>query len=70
MSEYHEKPPLGVTPFWQVSMKRIKEVSEAIERYSGNCMTTEIDQIEAWGQEIVDLCGLIKKYQRNGGKDA
>lgn len=33
MSEYI-KPPIGVSPHWYIYNKRIKELSEAITRYS------------------------------------
>ena len=31
----YEKPPIGVSPYWYVQQRRIKDLSEAITRYAG-----------------------------------
>jgi len=30
----YEKPPIGVSPYWYVQQRRIKDLSEAIIRYA------------------------------------
>ena len=62
MSEFI-KPPIGVSPHWYIHNKRIKEISEAITRYSDFIMRyvnikDERDYYKAiakWADEIKSL---------------
>ena len=65
MNEYI-KPPIGVSPHWYIHNKRIKELSEAITRYSDFIMRyvnvkDERDcykSIAKWADEIKKLAEI------------
>ena len=65
MSEFI-KPPIGVSPHWYIHNKRIKELSEAITRYSDFIMRyanikDERDYYKAiakWADEIKKLAEI------------
>lgn len=52
MSEFI-KPPLGVSPHWYIHNKRIKELSEAITRYSDFIMRYQNVQDERHYYELI-----------------
>ena len=52
MSEFI-KPPLGVSPHWYIHNKRIKELSEAITRYSDFIMLYQNIQDERHYYELI-----------------
>ena len=52
MSEFI-KPPLGVSPHWYIHNKRIKELSEAITRYSDFIMRYQNVQDERNYYELI-----------------
>ena len=57
MSTEDKKHPLGVAPAYIVHGNRIKELCEAIERYSDNLTAAENRAlITKWADEIIALC--------------
>lgn len=65
-NEYNElsnyrKPPLGVKPFNIVAGERIKELAEAIARYTDNMLQDKyISSIKKWTEEIQELCNMVE----------
>ena len=53
-----DKPPLGARPFGFVLGERIKELGEAIARYSEYCVKNA-NNIKLWAEEIEELCNAI-----------
>ena len=56
-----QKPPQGVAPFYVSAEARIRELAQAIDRYTEAGLTT---CIEAWAREIVEQCKLIEALRR------
>jgi len=60
----HE-PPIGVKPAWFVIPERIKELSDAISRYSehDNIMSDKqvCETMKKWSIEIIGHCDTIEK---------
>ena len=56
-----EKPPLGVAPYYIPAEARIKELAQAIERYTDTGLTA---CIETWAREIIEQCKLIETLRR------
>lgn len=52
-----KKPPLGARPCFVLADERIKELSEAITRYSG---TGEYKIMKKWAKEIVMQCDIAE----------
>lgn len=60
MNEYI-KPPIGVSPHWYIHNKRIKELSEAITRYSDFIMRyTNVQDERKYYEFIAKLAAEIK----------
>ena len=60
MNEYI-KPPIGVSPHWYIHNKRIKELSEAITRYSDFIMRyTNVQDERKHYEFIAKLAAEIK----------
>lgn len=62
-----QKPPLGAGPSWYVLPKRIKELSDAIGRYT-ECERMTKDKkvtglIKEWATEIIRHCETIDRIQ-------
>ena len=54
-----EKPPIGVMPSWVFYEKRIKELGEAISRYS-NVNPNNLKQVRKWSMELYALTALCE----------
>ena len=61
----HEKPPLGVMPAWLLYKTRIKDLAEAIARYSEFDSPNSIKQITKWGEELYSLIHLYDYLERS-----
>lgn len=61
MSDY-TKPPLGATPAYISSGRRIKELAEAISRASEEANNYP-GHIEMWAHEIMDHVDIIRNYE-------
>ena len=60
-----DKPPIGVRPSWFALPHRIKELADAISRYTEHkrmCTSKEATQlIREWATEIIGMCDTIDK---------
>lgn len=54
-----KKPPLGCPPYWVAAGDRIKEISDAIGRYSGN-INSKYSTIRKWAEEIIQQCDIVE----------
>ncbi len=63
----YKKPPIGVSPSRFVIPRRIKELSDAISRYSAHyriCHDKSVTNlIREWATEIICQCDTIDKIQ-------
>lgn len=70
-----EKPPIGVAPHWYFAQSRIKELSEAITRYSKYKLfhINEANLIKYWANEIIlqceDYIKMTELHYLTTGKD-
>ena len=59
-----KKPPIGVKPLWFVTPNRIKELSDAISRYTEHeniCTDNDVtEKIKEWAMEIMCHCNTIQ----------
>lgn len=63
-----KKPPIGASPSWYVIPNRIKELSEAIARYTEHeRMGRDLEVtsiIKQWATEINYLCDALDEIQK------
>lgn len=63
----YNQPPLGVSPSWFVIPHRIKELADAISRYTEHeriCKDKEVSSvIRQWAVEIENHCDTLDKIQ-------
>lgn len=63
-----KKPPIGVSPSWYVLPHRIKDLSEAITRYTEHeRMGTDLEitsLIKQWAVEIICQCDALDEIQK------
>lgn len=63
-----KKPPIGPAPSWYVLPRRIKDLSEAIARYTEHeRMGTDLEitlLIKQWATEINCLCDALDEIQK------
>jgi hypothetical protein len=57
------KPPIGASPYWYVQQTRIKDLSEAITRYSEHKVLNKdyANLIKVWATEIKLCCDTYIK---------
>lgn len=62
-----KEPPIGVSPSWYVIPNRIKELANAISRYSAHdriCRDKDVTNlIREWAEEITCHCNTVDKIQ-------
>lgn len=59
------KPPVGVSPAWITSRRRINSLAEAIARFSNDSFEGAVNTkvIRDWASEIIGHCDILE----NGG---
>lgn len=60
---YYPKPPLGTFPYDLRAIERIKELTEAINRYL-DFDPLNLGFIEKWAREIIYQCELVYKLEK------
>lgn len=62
------KPALGCKPYYLCAWSRILELTEAIFR---QCIAPirSMKLVKEWAQEIVLLCEMVEKLNKNSGGD-
>ena len=70
------KPPIGVRPHWYVHNERIKELAEAINRFTEHIsahqntidLTQYYESIAEWAKEIECLAKLEAALEKGGAE--
>ena len=67
-----EKPPIGVQPYYVFLPRRIKELTEAIERYNSDSRNEEaqlwIDELRFHNYALAKLMEFDKTLSKHKGK--